>query len=161
MPLMRSATAWNSAFSLASRSSLALRSLAIMALLASVTAMASPRGRRKFRPYPSATFTTSPRRPSLSTSSLKITSIETSSRKPLRRPRVLLRLGVLAEIEPHVQKPDQAQDLGGPGVDDDQNDHGPAQEGRRGQALRVVPDHGQALQGEEEGDHQEHVVARG
>ena len=46
----RWATLSNSAFSFAARSSCALRSLAIMALLASLTAMARPRGSRKLRP---------------------------------------------------------------------------------------------------------------
>src|SRR5262252_841638 len=46
------------------------------ALLAAVASIASLRGSRKFRPNPSATFTTSPRLPSLGTSSFRITSMD-------------------------------------------------------------------------------------
>src|SRR5208282_5016138 len=47
-------------------------------LLAIVASMASFLGNRKFRPYPSATFTTSPRLPSLGTSSFRMTSMNDS-----------------------------------------------------------------------------------
>ena len=50
----------------------------ITALLPSLASIASLRGRRKFRPYPSATFTTSPRDPNFATSSLRMTSMDDS-----------------------------------------------------------------------------------
>src|SRR5580693_9030146 len=47
-------------------------------LLAMVASIASFLGSRKLRPYPSATFTTSPRLPSLGTSSFRMTSMNDS-----------------------------------------------------------------------------------
>src|SRR5438552_3802817 len=54
---------------------------------AGVAASASPRGKRKLRAYPRATFTTSPRRPSLSTSWRRTTSISAPRDRRGRRAR--------------------------------------------------------------------------
>src|SRR5690349_17347131 len=67
------ASAWP--FSSASRVSMILRSRSTCFLLPAVAGSASFRGSRKLRAYPSATFTISPRRPRLSTCSLRITSM--------------------------------------------------------------------------------------